>query len=442
MKRAVVLSGGGTKGAYEVGVWQAIRELGIDYQIVTGTSIGSINGALMAAGDFEACDAMWRGMVMGDLMSETHEKGRTLNGFFKSIFSPGEFMREKLMGGAVDNSPFLDFIQKNIDEDKIRNSPIDYGCVTVRNKDRKPFCLTKEQIPKGLLRDYIIASSSVYPVFPMHLIGDDYYIDGMYHDNLPIDLAIRMGAGELIVVDLHQEPQHPDFAGRPYVTYITPSEDLGGILAFDPEKIRQNIEMGYRDAMRTFGKYDGYVYCFQKEGLEPYQRMIENFNESCAQEQALVNDYIKGKSRRTAGTRYLFRELEQFSRGRAVRKQDYFLRGAEITAEICGLSHEKIWSMEELLGEIRKAFDLDSISRNGQKPSQLKSEDVDAIKGAGRGLRRKLRDMKKERDSKYMALLLLYCATQMKITGRALADVVSVLYKEQLAGLFIGSIIV
>ena len=67
MKRAVVLSGGGTKGAYELGVWQALRELGLDYQIVTGTSIGSINGAMMAAGDYEKCDAMWRNMSMGDL---------------------------------------------------------------------------------------------------------------------------------------------------------------------------------------------------------------------------------------------------------------------------------------------------------------------------------------------------------------------------------------
>lgn len=350
-------------------------------------------------------------------------------------------MREKLMGGAVDNSPFLDFIQKNIDEDKIRNSPIDYGCVTVRNRDRKPFCLTKGEIPKGLLRDYIIASSSVYPVFPMHLIGDEYYIDGMYHDNLPIDLAIRMGAGELIVVDLHQEPQHPDFAGRPYVTYITPSEDLGGILAFDPEKIRKNIEMGYRDAMRTFGTYNGYVYCFRKESMEPYQSRIEAFNEVCAQAQAMVNESIKSKSSRTAGTRYLFRELEKFSRGKAVHKEDYFLRGAEIAAEVCGISHEKIWTMEELIGEISKEFNLDELRSNGKRmPRQLHQEDVDAVMNAGKGLRRKLRDMKKERDSKYMTLLLLYLYTQIKANVKIVAAIISVLEKEQLAALFLSSI--
>ena len=44
---AVVLSGGGARGAYEAGVWKALRKLHIKYDIVTGTSIGAINGFMM-----------------------------------------------------------------------------------------------------------------------------------------------------------------------------------------------------------------------------------------------------------------------------------------------------------------------------------------------------------------------------------------------------------
>ena len=250
-KRAVVLSGGGTKGAYEIGVWKALRELSVDYQIVTGTSIGSINGALMAMGDFEKAHQVWQNMAMGDLMQEPPKKSG-LREFFESFFMLDHTTRRKLIDGAVDNSPFYDFVEKNIDEEKVRSSDVDYGLVTVRAKDRKPFMLSKADIPQGQLKEYIIASSSVYPVFPMHRIGEEYYIDGMYHDNLPIELAVSMGASELIVVDLHQKPQHPKFAGQANVMYLTPSEDLGGILAFDHEKIVSNIEMGYRDALRKF----------------------------------------------------------------------------------------------------------------------------------------------------------------------------------------------
>ena len=53
MKRAIVLAGGGARGAYQMGFWRAIRELGIDYQIVTGSSVGALNAALMASGNFE-----------------------------------------------------------------------------------------------------------------------------------------------------------------------------------------------------------------------------------------------------------------------------------------------------------------------------------------------------------------------------------------------------
>ena len=252
MKRAVVLSGGGTKGAYEIGVWRALRELGIDYHIVTGTSIGSINGAMMTMGDYERSENVWRNLVMEDFMLAPQRKERDWVSFIESFFSPKSFGWNSLLNGAVDNSPFPGFVEKNIDEKEMRASDVDYGLVTVRARDRKPFLMTKDKIPEGQIKEYIIASSSVFPVFPMHRIGDEYFIDGMYYDNLPIKLAVSMGAEELIVVDLHQKPQHPEYAGCSNVMYLTPSEDLGGILAFDRKKLEENMEMGYRDTIRKF----------------------------------------------------------------------------------------------------------------------------------------------------------------------------------------------
>ena len=59
MKRALVLSGGGAKGSYQLGVYKAIRRLGIKIDIITGTSIGSINGALFVAGDYLKAKRLW-----------------------------------------------------------------------------------------------------------------------------------------------------------------------------------------------------------------------------------------------------------------------------------------------------------------------------------------------------------------------------------------------
>ncbi len=251
-KRGIVLSGGGTKGAYELGVWRALKELSIDYHIVTGTSIGSVNGALMTMGDYDFAEKIWNEMVMGDLMGDPPPEKNPVMQFLETFFLPPSQRTNRLLAGSVDNTPFLSFVKNNIDADVLMNSDVDYGLVTVRARDRKPFQLTKEQMNKEKIKDYIIASSSVYPVFPMHKIDNDYYIDGMYYDNLPINLAVTMGATELIVVDLHLTPQHPEYAGKSNVIYLTPSRDLGGILAFDRAKIQENIKMGYQDAMRKF----------------------------------------------------------------------------------------------------------------------------------------------------------------------------------------------
>jgi len=57
---ALVLGGGGARGSYQVGVWKAIRELGIQPDIITGTSVGALNGAAILQGDYELVEQMWK----------------------------------------------------------------------------------------------------------------------------------------------------------------------------------------------------------------------------------------------------------------------------------------------------------------------------------------------------------------------------------------------
>ena len=52
MKKGLVLAGGGSRGAYQIGVWQALRELDFQIQAVAGTSVGALNAAMVAQEDF------------------------------------------------------------------------------------------------------------------------------------------------------------------------------------------------------------------------------------------------------------------------------------------------------------------------------------------------------------------------------------------------------
>ena len=61
-KYGVVLAGGGAKGVYQIGAWRALRELDIPIGRVVGTSVGAMNGALMALDDYDGAVGIWKSM--------------------------------------------------------------------------------------------------------------------------------------------------------------------------------------------------------------------------------------------------------------------------------------------------------------------------------------------------------------------------------------------
>ena len=85
---------------------------------------------------------------------------------------------------------------------KFYNSKVDFGLVTYNLSNFKPKLLTKKQIPKDKLKSYVMASATCFPAFKMKDIDGDKYIDGGYYDVLPINLAIDMGATDIVAVDL------------------------------------------------------------------------------------------------------------------------------------------------------------------------------------------------------------------------------------------------
>lgn len=99
---ALVLSGGGAKGAYQVGVWKAMTELGIakDVRVISGTSVGGINAALFASvGDCQKIESVWLDS-MGDVMVVNKSKVRGvlqegMDDFGKAVDSRDSFIKEE-----------------------------------------------------------------------------------------------------------------------------------------------------------------------------------------------------------------------------------------------------------------------------------------------------------------------------------------------------------
>ncbi len=78
MKKGLVLAGGGSRGAYQIGVWQALRELDFQIQAVAGTSVGALNAAMVAQDDFEGALALWERLTTGDVLASAEGGGRAV----------------------------------------------------------------------------------------------------------------------------------------------------------------------------------------------------------------------------------------------------------------------------------------------------------------------------------------------------------------------------
>ena len=132
---------------------------------------------------------------------------------------------------------------------------------TVEYPSLKPIEITKKKIPQGQLADYLIASASCFPAFPIHYFNNQGYIDGGYYDNLPIHLAFKMGATEIIAVELNVKTfTHEEYTHRPNIKYIAPLNDNGGFLDFDGDVLAHRQLMGYYDTMKAYGRYLGFKY--------------------------------------------------------------------------------------------------------------------------------------------------------------------------------------
>lgn len=271
--QGLVLEGGGTRGAFQIGAWKALRELGVEINGVCGTSIGSINGAFIVQNDFDKIFELWNNITYSkfyDLDDMKIEKLKKLNlesGDLNYLYGK---LKNILIDRGVDISPLRKLLIDNIDENLVRNSNKDFGIVTISLTDMKPLELYIDDIPKGHLIDYLIASSSL-PIFKTERLEGKLFLDGGFYNKLPISLLTSKGYKDLIVVKLDKKDINPKLIKKDMnVIHIKPSESLGRILDFSQDRIQRNINFGYFDTLKAINNLSGFNYYVKPMGDENY----------------------------------------------------------------------------------------------------------------------------------------------------------------------------
>lgn len=242
----LVFSGGGAKGAYQIGVWQAMKELGMEAWIggISGASIGALNGALFASGDYEKGVEAWEQV---NLLSVFDTDWALIDG------KEGTFSREAM----------LTLIRNYVDARKLA-------------QEDRPVCCSISRVLPG--RNYqgeyarldgktsyvietLLTASSALPIIHEAVEYQGFqYRDGGLTDNVPTRPLYDLGFRKIIVVGLNAEMKRFE-ADFPDVEFLSvyPSQYLGdlldGTLNFRQKYIEFGKKIGYKDGLRIFSAY-------------------------------------------------------------------------------------------------------------------------------------------------------------------------------------------
>lgn len=242
----LVLSGGGAKGAYQIGVWRAMKELGMEAWIsgIAGASIGSINAALFASVDLQHAEEAWRQV---NLLSVFDTDWALLDG------KEGTFSREEM----------LELVRTYVDFSNIIHSTKPVICSVSRVLPEHNYLgeyIRLDGKTQYAIEQILMASSAMPVIHEAVSYEGVLYRDGGLTDNCPIQPLYHMGYRKIMVIGLKEDMKRFEQA-YPDVEFLSvyPSHSLGnlfeGTLNFRQTYIEFCKKLGYKDGMRIYRAY-------------------------------------------------------------------------------------------------------------------------------------------------------------------------------------------
>ena len=241
LSTALILSGGGARGAYEAGVLKYIREelpprvrAQMHFEIICGTSVGAVNSCFFAALNHmpdiqgEAIAQMWKGLRIDGIYQIGWRELFNLPKFLFGSRGRGELddvIGASRLGGLFNTSPLEDLVRRQVRWNNIQSN--------IASGDIKALALTATHVPTGTTHVFIqrskqeeliwstdsqvlpfevqlgpshcLASAAIPWIFPAVEIDGEVYCDGGLKLNTPISPALRLGADRLFLISLRAE---------------------------------------------------------------------------------------------------------------------------------------------------------------------------------------------------------------------------------------------
>jgi NTE family protein len=184
---AFVLGGGGVLGAVQVGMLRALVEFGVRPDLVLGTSVGALNGAVLAALPLDdvadRLDALWRSPDA------------------QALFAAGALgrLRELARSGVAAHSaaPLRRALTAVLGERRIEDLPVRFTCCAARIEDA-----AEHWFDRGPVVDAVLASAAVPGLLPPAVVEGRHYLDGGLVNSVPLGRAVELGADRVFVLQV------------------------------------------------------------------------------------------------------------------------------------------------------------------------------------------------------------------------------------------------
>jgi NTE family protein len=189
---AIVLGGGGVLGAVQVGMLRALVEAGVRPDLVLGTSVGALNGAVLAAlppGEVaDRLDALWRSSEV------------------RALFAAGTVrrLREFARSGvaAHPSGPLRRAVRTVFEDQRIEQLPVRFMCCAASIEDA-----AEHWFERGPVVEAVLASSAVPGLLPPAVVDGRHYLDGGLVNSIPLGRAVELGADRVFVLQVGRVDQ-------------------------------------------------------------------------------------------------------------------------------------------------------------------------------------------------------------------------------------------
>lgn len=355
----LVLEGGGAKGAYQIGAWKALKEANIHIKGIAGTSVGALNGALICMGDLEKAESLWENISYSQIMSVDDK-------IMEDIFKQKKISRDALKDmvdyisdGGVDITPLKELIAECVDEEKIQNSPMDLYIHTFSVDEMRELNVDLKEIEPELIKDFLLASSYIFPIFKNEKLHGKTYIDGGAINNVPVDTLIEKEYKDIIIVRIfgigrEKKVKIPEDTT---IYTIAPTVSLGSILDFNPKRSKMHLKRGYFDTMRVLYGLAGKIYYIDEQEKECYY--LRQLTELSQDIYAYLTDVYKLELQESKEIRNLTEVIlpviaEEMKLSKDWSYKELYLSILEATAKICRIQKYKIYTLQELQDKVRE----------------------------------------------------------------------------------------